>query len=139
MVEPLAPGRVRRRRRHGPARRAPDRHGVTQTRRALVWGLALPAAALVGSLVTPWALVLLAAYPAQVVRLALRKGGRRGDWEEATFLTLGKFPEAMGSRHATHRGAARRARVDRIQITFPGSPPQSHRGRKCDRERTPDM
>ena len=62
-----------------------------------LWGLALPVAALLGSLVTPWALALLAAYPAQVIRLALRKGGRRGDWEEAVFLTLGKVPEVTGT------------------------------------------
>jgi GT2 family glycosyltransferase len=74
----------------------PERHGVAQVRRALVWGLALPVASVLGSFVTPWALAMLAAYPAQIVRLALRKGARRGDWEEAVFLTLGKFPEAKG-------------------------------------------
>lgn len=82
----------------------PERHGVAQMRRALAWGLALPTAALAGSLVAPWALILLAAYPAQVIRLALRKGGSRGDWEEAALLTLGKFPEAMGLlNHARRR------------------------------------
>lgn len=75
---------------------SPDRHGVAQVRRAVAWGFVLPAAALLGSLVTPWSLLFLAAYPAQVTRLAMRKGGRRGDWEEAAFLTLGKFPEAHG-------------------------------------------
>ena len=94
----------------------PERHGVTRTRRALVWGLALPVAALVGSLVTPWALVLLAAYPAQVIRLALRKGGRRGDWEEALFLTLGKLPEAMGvlgnATQRCWRGTARAGLIE---------------------------
>jgi len=74
----------------------PERHGVAQTRRALLWGLVLPAAAFLGCLIIPWALALFVAYPAQVIRLALRKGGRRGDWEEAFFLTIGKFPEALG-------------------------------------------
>ena len=77
--------------------RGSDRHGIAQTRRALVWGIALPVLAVSGSIVTPWALGLLAAYPAQIVRLALRKGGHIGDWEEAVFLTLGKFPEAVGT------------------------------------------
>jgi GT2 family glycosyltransferase len=86
----------------------PERHGVVQVRRALIWGLALPAAALAGRLVTPWALMLLLAYPAQVMRLALRKGGRRGDWEEAVFLVLGKFPEALGCCTYALQGFRRR-------------------------------
>lgn len=76
--------------------RGPDRHGVAQTCRALTWGAVLPAMAFLGTLATPWALTLLAAYPAQVVRLALRKGGHREDWEEAFWLTLGKLPEITG-------------------------------------------
>ena len=77
--------------------RAPGRHGVAATRRALGWGAVLPAAALLGCLVTPWSLALLLAWPAQVVRLALRDGGGRGAWERAAFLTLGKIPEAQGA------------------------------------------
>ena len=73
--------------------RGPDRHGIAQTLRALVWGIGLPAVTVLAGLATPWALALLVAYPGQVIRLALRKGG---DWEEAAFLTLGKFPEALG-------------------------------------------
>ena len=69
----------------------PERHGVAETRRAVLWGAALPAAALAGTAVTPWALLLLLAYPAQVFRLGRRMGGTR-----AAFLTLGKFPEAAG-------------------------------------------
>jgi len=75
----------------------PERHGIAQIRRAIVWALALPSTSVLGSLVTPWALALLLAYPAQIVRLAMREGARREDWEEAAFLTLGKFPEAMGA------------------------------------------
>ncbi len=69
----------------------PERHGVAETRRAVLWGAALPAAALAGTVVTPWALLLLLAYPAQVLRLGRRMGGT-----QAAFLTLGKFPEAAG-------------------------------------------
>ena len=72
-------------------------HYRAQLRRALLWGLALPVLALGGMLVTPWAGLLLLAYPAQVVRLALRAGaGRREGWEWATFSTLGKVPEIIG-------------------------------------------
>lgn len=77
----------------------PERHGVVATRRAIVWGLVLPAVALgLGALMTPWALVLLLAYPMQLARLALREGPwHRAGWEGAFFLTLGKFPEALGA------------------------------------------
>lgn len=74
----------------------PDRHGIARKRRALIWGLALPTCAILGSLVIPWAIGLLVAYPLQIIRVALRLGGSRGDWEAALFLTLGKFPEALG-------------------------------------------
>jgi len=70
----------------------PERLGVATTRRALLWGVALPAVTLAGALATPWALLLLLAYPAQIARLARREGLAR-----ATFLTLGKFPEAQGA------------------------------------------
>jgi GT2 family glycosyltransferase len=72
---------------------APERHRVAQTRRALIWGFALPVAVLVlGLLVPPLALLLALAWPVQVARLARRSG----DLSEALFLTLGKIPEAIG-------------------------------------------
>ncbi|MCB1363410.1 MAG: glycosyltransferase [Rhodobacteraceae bacterium] len=74
----------------------PERHWVRETRRALIWGAGLPLAALAGAAVSPWALSLLLAWPAQVVRLALREGGGRGGWEWAAFTVLGKLPEAQG-------------------------------------------
>jgi GT2 family glycosyltransferase len=78
--------------------RAPERHGVAGTRRALIWGAALPLVILLlALLVSPWALLLLLAYPAQIARLALRDGGSRVAWEQAVLLTLGKFPEAQGA------------------------------------------
>lgn len=76
---------------------APERHGVATVRRALLWGAVLPLAVVLAAIaVSPAALWLLLIYPAQVARLALRRGGRRADWEEAVFLTLGKFPEVLG-------------------------------------------
>jgi hypothetical protein len=47
-------------------------------------------------LVTPWALVLLLAYPLQVLRQALRAGGGRDARLRATFDTVAKVPEALG-------------------------------------------
>lgn len=76
---------------------APERHGVATVRRALLWALALPLVAILGAvLLTPWSLLLSLAYPLQVIRLALREGGKRKDWERALFLTLSKFPELLG-------------------------------------------
>lgn len=76
---------------------APGALGVAQTRRALIWGLALPAAALILALTLhPAALLILLAWPLQVARLALRRGGGRAGWEWAFFNTLGKLPEALG-------------------------------------------
>ena len=54
------------------------------------------------------ALLLLLAWPAQVVRLALRAGGGRAAWERAFFLTLGKIPEAAGALEYLGRRLARR-------------------------------
>ncbi len=72
----------------------PERHGVKATRSALVWGAGLPVVALIlGALVSPAFFALLLAWPAQVVRLALRDG----DWAQAFFVTLGKLPEAQGA------------------------------------------
>lgn len=69
----------------------PERHWVAETRRALAWGVAMPLAVLAGLAVTPWAGLLLMAYPAQMLRLARRMG-----WERAVFTVLGKVPEAQG-------------------------------------------
>jgi len=72
--------------------RGPERHWVAETRRALLWGAALPAGVLAFTALTPAAAALLLAYPLQVARLSRRMGVER-----ALFTTLGKFPEAMGA------------------------------------------
>ena len=86
----------------------PERHLVPELRRALLWGLALPLATLAGLLVTPWAALLLAIWPAQVARLR-----RRGmPLSRAALLTLGKLPEAQGAlTWAWRRAAGSRARL----------------------------
>ncbi|MDJ0630904.1 MAG: glycosyltransferase [Rhodobacter sp.] len=76
--------------RHGDS---PERFRVAQTRRALLWGAALPAVAALGAvLIGPWALLLMLAWPLQALRLAARGMGLERAW----FLTLGKMPEAQG-------------------------------------------
>lgn len=76
--------------RHGAP---PYRHWVRETRRALIWGAALPFAVLIGGLIWPPILLIALAYPAQILRL----GMQRGDWGWALFTVLGKFPEAGGA------------------------------------------
>jgi GT2 family glycosyltransferase len=90
----------RRMRRHGHAvaegralhGAGPERYCVVQVRRALLWGLAVPGAALLGALVSPLALLILLVWPAQVLRLR----ARGENWTQAFFLVLGKLPEAQG-------------------------------------------
>lgn len=77
----------------------PERHCVAETRRALLWGVGVPAAAVVGGLTLGWpGLAPLLAWPANTVRLVFRNGlGRRESWDWATAMTLSKIAEAQGA------------------------------------------
>jgi hypothetical protein len=46
-----------------------------------------------GVVITPWSLILLLLWPAQVLRMAYRDR----DLTRAFFLVLGKLPEAQGA------------------------------------------
>lgn len=79
--------------------KGPDRHWVKETRRALIWGLGVPFAVLLGGLAhaAGWALALI--WPAQILRLTLRQ--MRHDppllaMRLAAFSLLGKTAEALG-------------------------------------------
>lgn len=77
---------------------APEQHWLRESRRAWFWGLGVPLATVIASLMLEWfGLLLLLVYPLQVVRLA-RRGDRstRENWLRAFFLVLGKFPEMLG-------------------------------------------
>nr|WP_319527840.1 glycosyltransferase family 2 protein [Pseudomonas laurentiana] len=77
---------------------APEQHWRRESNRAWLWGLGLPLATVFASVVLGgFGLLLLLAYPLQVVRLA-RRGDRsaRENWLRALFLMLGKFPEMCG-------------------------------------------
>jgi glycosyltransferase involved in cell wall biosynthesis len=82
----------------------PERHNVDKLRRSMFWGAVLPAAVVLGFLMSPWALLLALLWPAQIVRLRLRGMS----WSSAFFLLLGKFAEAQGAmtwiwRRVRHR------------------------------------
>ncbi|MEP0156268.1 MAG: glycosyltransferase family A protein [Pseudophaeobacter sp.] len=71
---------------------SPERHWVTETRRALLWGGVLPLALLLGTVaISPWVLVVAGLYPLQLLRLSPRMGLRT-----AWFSLLGKFAECTG-------------------------------------------
>ena len=77
---------------------APEQHWLRESRRAWFWGLGVPLATVIASLVFGWfGLLVLLVYPLQVARLA-RRGDRstRENWLRAFFLVLGKFPEMLG-------------------------------------------
>jgi GT2 family glycosyltransferase len=71
----------------------PERHWVTETRRAVLWGAGVPGAAvLAGLLVHPAGFALLLAWPVQVLRL----WARWGDLPAALASVAGKVAEAQG-------------------------------------------
>jgi hypothetical protein len=71
----------------------PERHKVRETRRALLWGFGLPAAAAIGTVtVSPWMAGLLLFWPAQMLRMILK--GQPP--VRAFFLVLGRLPETIG-------------------------------------------
>jgi GT2 family glycosyltransferase len=78
-------------------RRSPLRIWAAETRRALLWGLALPLATLALAAVHPAGLLLALAWPAQVVRLAGRWGFSRTAWERAALVVAGRLAEAQGA------------------------------------------
>ncbi|OIQ39551.1 MAG: glycosyl transferase [Roseobacter sp. MedPE-SWde] len=70
----------------------PERHWVSETLRALIWGGVLPLFVLLSMLViTPWMGLAAAIYPLQLLRLTARMGLR-----PAWFSLLGKFAECTG-------------------------------------------
>ncbi|MFZ1469965.1 MAG: glycosyltransferase family A protein [Paracoccaceae bacterium] len=75
----------------------PERHWRQEVRRAVIWGLGVPALAIAAGLWHPAGWLFLALWPAQVARLAWRwrDQGRTGV-EAAVFSVLGKLAEAEG-------------------------------------------
>jgi GT2 family glycosyltransferase len=71
----------------------PHFHWVAETRRALTWGLALPAMAMIVAMAWPPALLVL---PMMYAMQMLRLRGKGMGWAQAGFLTIGKLAEAQG-------------------------------------------
>ena len=93
----------------------PERHWVNQSRKAVMWGLALPVLAIAASPFTKGlSLALLLLYPLNLVRIAgrLSRAGEPRPWTVATFLVLSKFPEGQGwLRYQTGRLTGSRSKL----------------------------
>ena len=76
----------------------PERHYVKESRRALLWGAGIPVAIVLGMFAFgPIGLALSLIYPMQVARLYLqRRHSSPIPLSASFFLTLAKFPEAIG-------------------------------------------
>lgn len=76
----------------------PERHWVRESRSSLAWGVGGVMMLLFGCLIFgAWGLAVSAIFPLQILRLSLRgKRTPRENWWQATFLLIGKFPEAAG-------------------------------------------
>jgi hypothetical protein len=77
---------------------SPERHYVREYRSALLWGLGIPLATLAAiAYFGAWGALVLALYPLQVVRLALRgRRSARENWLYGLFLVIGRFPTTLG-------------------------------------------
>jgi len=76
---------------------APERHYVSELRRAFFWGLLLPLIIASGVVLHTELLWLALGYPLQVIRLALLDPSKgMPKWWQALFLVIGKFPEFQG-------------------------------------------
>lgn len=71
----------------------PEHHFVTETKRALFWGAALPGLLVVGLTITPWSAALIGLWALKMWRLR----SRGHDRAQVAFLTLGNLPEAQGA------------------------------------------
>jgi glycosyltransferase involved in cell wall biosynthesis len=83
----------------------PERHWVKESRRCLIWGLAIPVIAIViGIFCLFCGLIIALVYPLQVIRLSLRnkKELKPLPWLSASFSVLGKFAEAQGQLRFHH-------------------------------------
>ncbi len=72
----------------------------------MLWGGVLPLLIAAGALIEPAALLALAIYPLQILRIAVRRDWRAAaSWRYAAFVMLAKFPELQGllTFHACRR------------------------------------
>jgi glycosyltransferase involved in cell wall biosynthesis len=84
----------------------PERHWVGESRRIWIWGLYIPTGIVcLSAILGARAYFLLALYPIQIARLALRQAFfTRAGWVWATAMVVGKFPQMLGQlKFVMHR------------------------------------
>jgi hypothetical protein len=83
-----------------------------ETARALIWAIGLPVAAVLLAFLSPWFLLLFAAYPLQILRLAFRSPSAEHPWAYAGLNMISKFAEALGMvRFLLNRVQGRTSRI----------------------------
>lgn len=77
---------------------SPMRIWERERNRIILWAVVLPLIIVLGGLlVNKWLFLGLLIYPAQIIRVALRRGaGLIDSWSYATFMLLAKFAELQG-------------------------------------------
>jgi glycosyltransferase involved in cell wall biosynthesis len=92
----------------------PERHFVRESRRALIWGMAIPLVAVALTFwLGAWGLAVLLVYLVQILRLAFfgSRSRKENRWR-ALFLVIGKFPESIGQlNYFYNRALGRTARL----------------------------
>jgi len=75
----------------------PERHFVREARRAVVWGLLLPSAAIIATIAVSFGWMAWLIYPMQLARLIINKHGAPPDRARVAFFELlACFPEGLG-------------------------------------------
>ena len=98
----------------------PERMWVQESRRIVAWGLLLAIAVGAAPFTAGMSLLLLLAYPANMIRIArrLQTEGESRPWTLAWFLMLAKVPEAIGWLQF-HWGKLRGKRAKLIEYKVP--------------------
>ncbi len=77
--------------------RGAERYKMDEVARALTWTVVIPLSILLMSIFSPWALLALFVYPAQIVRLVLRdRSGSPKVVQRATLSLASRFAETAG-------------------------------------------
>jgi len=75
----------------------PERHWLKEVKRTQLWTIIIPLILAVATFIKPSFIILVAIYPIQITRLAIKnKANMSRNWLYASYVMLGKFPEMQG-------------------------------------------
>jgi len=76
---------------------SPEQHWVSEVKRTRLWSGFIPLFILLATIVEPMFVFIVAIYPLQIARIAMKNSKNiKRNWLYAFFVTLGKFPEMQG-------------------------------------------